>query len=590
MKTLVWLLIVLAAPPPCGRTQTTPAVSPALASDSLNRDLLWQAHSGDAQKISELLQQGADPNCHIIGEEWERPLIAATRSGHDLSQAKVLLKAGADPNRADSRGWTPLMHAAHHASSGDDKSAFIGVMELLIQSGANIHTTAPSGESALSNAAEVSRERFALLLKAGAVPRFHTLYAAVVGHQPAIADQLLAMGISPRGATPEGKTLIHAIALSRFNETPHALWNRLLKLRLDVNQPDNAGHTPLHEAARRSSATQVEWLIKHGADINRKTPQGETPLQCCLRDGYWLGRAEVMSLLTTHGADINERNASGLTVLDEVLAQERWVEMDELLALGGNSGQPGPFLVELTRRLVTDPIPLSLATTAVRRIAPSVPHLAALTVDDQPLILWWSASGSPAMVKTLITAGANVNPADRRGLTPLMWARRVGNEEVAKVLTAAGAKASAEKTVPRPGSPPNWGSSDGSFTPGPPAKRTLMDAIARGDADGAKRLLQSNPAAIKTRQQGYSPLHLAVAFGRVDILPMLLAADPMSARLPTDDGVTLAQLAARSGSREMIEYLGTHGIASGSSLIAATLNEPAQALQWLLDHGTPIGR
>jgi len=61
---------------------------------------------------------------------------AAVRSG-DIEKLKGLLEAGADPNALDSRGMTPLMHAANLRALRD------GTVEALIAAGADITLVTP---------------------------------------------------------------------------------------------------------------------------------------------------------------------------------------------------------------------------------------------------------------------------------------------------------------------------------------------------------------------------------------------------------------------------------------------------------------
>jgi len=71
------------------------------------------AFRGDAAQVRALLATTpAD-----IADGALTPLIWAARGGH-VEVMTLLLDAGADPNRPDSRrGWTPLMHALHTAHS-----------------------------------------------------------------------------------------------------------------------------------------------------------------------------------------------------------------------------------------------------------------------------------------------------------------------------------------------------------------------------------------------------------------------------------------------------------------------------------------
>jgi len=89
-------------------------------------------------------------------------LIKACREGN-INQAKLLLKAGADPNQFNRYEDTPL----HEASSND----YLEIVELLLKSGADPNRTDNNGDTPLIWAMCVGcLEIVELLLKAGTTP------------------------------------------------------------------------------------------------------------------------------------------------------------------------------------------------------------------------------------------------------------------------------------------------------------------------------------------------------------------------------------------------------------------------------------
>lgn len=70
---------------------------------------------------------------------------------------------------------------------------------------------------------------------------------------------------------------------------------------------DNAGWTPIHEAANHGFLDIVELLLEHGADINSKGGGGYTPLASAADGGNFV----VMEYLL-------DRNASVSVLTDEV--------------------------------------------------------------------------------------------------------------------------------------------------------------------------------------------------------------------------------------------------------------------------------
>lgn len=78
----------------------------------------------------------------------------------------------------------------------------------------------------------------------------------------------------------------------------------------DVNlQHHKYGWTLLHMAIRRNQKTMVEFLIDHGADINRVDGVGWTPLMESIMDDM----PELCELLITRGADKTIQNKRGAT-------------------------------------------------------------------------------------------------------------------------------------------------------------------------------------------------------------------------------------------------------------------------------------
>jgi ankyrin repeat protein len=79
--------------------------------------------------------------------------MKAAASGHDKAVAS-LLRLGASSDLADRDGWTALMHAAAHPSSGS-----VPVIRDLVRSGAAVNRrTGPNGKTPLMIAAEKGNE------------------------------------------------------------------------------------------------------------------------------------------------------------------------------------------------------------------------------------------------------------------------------------------------------------------------------------------------------------------------------------------------------------------------------------------------
>ena len=69
----------------------------------------------------------------------------------------------------------------------------------------------------------------------------------------------------------------------------------------DVNVKNNDGQTPLHYAARRGHKEIVEVLLAHGADVNIGANYNQTAAEFAMRSNH----REIVQLLVSKGADIS---------------------------------------------------------------------------------------------------------------------------------------------------------------------------------------------------------------------------------------------------------------------------------------------
>ena len=113
---------------------------------------LWQeaCQSLDWEKMSALLMSGDVHADTPLAMEQETPLfetalIKAINQG-ETQVARELLNAGADPNRRDALGLTPLHHSIQ-------RGFHISLVELLLERGASVDSLTDNQESPLSLAA-----------------------------------------------------------------------------------------------------------------------------------------------------------------------------------------------------------------------------------------------------------------------------------------------------------------------------------------------------------------------------------------------------------------------------------------------------
>jgi ankyrin repeat protein len=207
----------------------------------------------------------------------------------------------------------------------------------------------------------------------------------------------------------------------------------------DEKEKDNKA---LKEAAWKGDAATVLALIKKGADVQWRDPadNGKTPLTKCIL----LGKLDMVKLLVEHGADINYPDGSNRYPVYFCHAQrdkKKAIEMLEfVLSKGGNKDlnrEPG-MLVSLCDHEMGPPelIPILVKAGADPNLNFKQKQTNALGAAIQAK----KPELRLAYVKALIENKADVNFKDRKGMSPLSWAKKVGDKDVIDLLIKSGAK------------------------------------------------------------------------------------------------------------------------------------------------------
>ncbi len=240
--------------------------------------LLFAARHGDLDSAHHLLTGGA--NINDSAADGSSVLVVATHSGH-RAFAEWLLTRGADPN-AGGVGYTAL-HAA--VLRGD-----VEMVRALLAHGA-------SPNIPLTKGTPVTRYAQDLILPQPLVGATPFLLAAKF-LEVDIMRALLAGGADPALPKNDGTTSVMAALgmaqinpgadrrerLARGRVRPHeTLILEAVRLGVeagaDVNARNQAGDTALHGAAAGRFDAVIEFLAKHGADMNVPNEQGLTPLE-----------------------------------------------------------------------------------------------------------------------------------------------------------------------------------------------------------------------------------------------------------------------------------------------------------------------
>src|SRR5262249_38787926 len=212
--------------------------------------------------------------------------------------AAYLIKKGANPNKWDFWGRTPLyaavdMNTIPRGGRPDlpslDETTALHVIQLLLDAGANPNARLkmPPPFRNIGNDRGLDR-----MITTGTTP---LLRAAKALDAPAIRA-LLAKGASLSLTNAQGMTPTMAAAgLGSVDADTRGVYTtedvqqrsiESLKLLLeaggDVNGADNRGLTALHEAARWGWNDVVQFLVDHGAKLDAKDAKGNTPVDSAL--------------------------------------------------------------------------------------------------------------------------------------------------------------------------------------------------------------------------------------------------------------------------------------------------------------------
>ncbi|KAK0614431.1 ankyrin repeat-containing domain protein, partial [Immersiella caudata] len=178
--------------------------------------LHWAALRSDLPTLTALLEAGA--SVHTLDLSSASPLLYAVSSAVPRI-VELLLLRGANPNTPNTRGDTPLHHAARHK---DD----LRIVKLLVEAGAVVDARNALGNTPLSGAAITNRVAAgAYLVEQGADQHSANMYGdtplreAVQHNCVEFLRMLLDKGTRYDEVNRRGETVWHALALEGRTET-----------------------------------------------------------------------------------------------------------------------------------------------------------------------------------------------------------------------------------------------------------------------------------------------------------------------------------------------------------------------------------
>jgi ankyrin repeat protein len=285
-------------------------------------------------------------------------LLNAVKLGNTMVFASILDIRRDLIDSADSRGRTPLWHAARYGNraivklllatsevrvDGDGDFAPLlaaiehlsaGTIGRLLSAKTNIDTEHGIHDES-SQLAHDYKEVAKMLLDAGAevTPALSICSTALLNAskngQKELVKLFLDAGANVNIANTFDNTPLQ-LASMRGHKVVVEL---LLSAGADVNSRGITEATALHSASMQGNKEMVELLLSAGADVNAKRGTLGTPLHAASRQGY----KEIVELLLSAGADVNAKGITEATALQEA-ARRGYKEVVELLKKFGAHG------------------------------------------------------------------------------------------------------------------------------------------------------------------------------------------------------------------------------------------------------------
>jgi ankyrin repeat protein len=350
------------------RAQRLLARHPGIAHASLVTELVL----GDAQAVEARLKASPEAARQRGGvQNWEPLLYVCHTCLHEASQerakglvkiARELLRLGANPKAEYDWNWHPELPrtALWGALIAMGHQELAGV---LLESGAN----ATDGVSMHIAAGSGNVQALELLHRFGA-------------HVNGI----------PGGVPP----LAYILGWARPEDISGVRW--LLEHKADPNLAwAQTGEAPLHVAAQRLDVAIVELLVSHGADVNKRRPDGRTAHTLAALHG----NEQVTEWLLRHGAK------------DELSLLDRFVS-------ACSSGDFARAMALLTEH------------SNLRNQLRTEHHLMMHTPAER---------GDAKVLETMLESGFDPNAKDSNGVTALHRAAMAGRVDAVRVLLAKGA-------------------------------------------------------------------------------------------------------------------------------------------------------
>ncbi|XP_037438569.1 ankyrin-1-like [Triticum dicoccoides] len=199
-------------------------------------------------------------------------------------------------------------------------------------------------------------------------------------------------------------------------------------LRLDVNQLNFIGDTPLYLSALYGRADAARYLLDHGADP--LAGKLHSPLYGAANEG----QCEIVELLLSRGIDVDLDSAQGTPLHAAAISKhhdiikillEHHANPNKVYGLGYT---PLSWVIRATGPMPSEPL------ECVKLLVKAGVDLDFIDFDGVSYVMLAVKFDLPGIMKFLLDAGANPNIPDECGSTPIEVAASKGSRDMVEML------------------------------------------------------------------------------------------------------------------------------------------------------------